>query len=257
MFEDTVNTSAYFGLELMEQGYVTLPILLLRFYHRLGLTDLELVVIIHILHLRNREHDYYPSPDKIASLMSADCETVKALVASLMEKKVLSVVAKAQNGSSKSHIYSVHGLFQQLVESWKLHKGDGKQAASNEVAATTDPVLTNAATHLCRVFEREFGRPLSPLELAQLIEWCEGDQYPPGIIVEALKRAVLRGIINLKYVDAILRHWKRQNLRTVPEVLAYEEKYSTRKKQRQQQPYSEPDSPAAQANKFRELYNLS
>ena len=59
----------------------------------------------------------------------------------------------------------------------------------------------------------------------QILSWYEDKGYSESIILEALKRAVLRGVINLNYIDRILAQWSKKNLRTAQEVNSYEEQF--------------------------------
>ncbi|WP_165847688.1 DnaD domain-containing protein [Ammonifex thiophilus] len=74
---------------------------------------------------------------------------------------------------------------------------------------------------LYRLFEQEFGRPLSPFEAEQISKWLK--EMPPELVREALRRAVLMGRRNLKYVDGILKSWRGMGFRTLFEVLEHEE----------------------------------
>ncbi|MCR6546414.1 DnaD domain-containing protein [Dehalobacterium formicoaceticum] len=77
---------------------------------------------------------------------------------------------------------------------------------------------------------REFGRPLSPLELDQIRSWEES--YGLEILAEALKIAVLKGVYRLNYMNAILGEWEKANLRTLFEVKEYEGRRKQRGKSR-------------------------
>jgi len=65
--------------------------------------------------------------------------------------------------------------------------------------------------------EKEFGRPLSPLEWDQVKYWEE--KYGLRLVKEALKIAVLKGVCRLKFIDAILLEWEKANLHTFQQVL--------------------------------------
>ncbi len=77
-------------------------------------------------------------------------------------------------------------------------------------------------------FEKEFGRPLSPVEFERIKAW--EDEHSELVILEALKRAVLQGKWNFKYIDSILLEWKKNNVRTLQEVIEYEKRFKTRDK---------------------------
>lgn len=67
-------------------------------------------------------------------------------------------------------------------------------------------------------FEQEFGRLLSPMEISQIVQWIDVDKYTEDIITEALRRAVLLGKHNFKYIDTILLGWKKASYKTLQEI---------------------------------------
>lgn len=87
---------------------------------------------------------------------------------------------------------------------------------------------------LVLVFEQEFARLLSPLELDQIASWQ--DKYSHDLIIEGLRVAVLRGIVNCKYIDTTLHNWEKANIRTVQEARAEQER------RREKQPADEQKS---------------
>lgn len=85
------------------------------------------------------------------------------------------------------------------------------------------PIETPPKRHFLAVqLEREFGRPLSPLEHEVFADMLVN--YPEEFVQEALRRAVAAGKLNLRYMRGILSAWKRQGLKTLREVLDFERK---------------------------------
>lgn len=75
---------------------------------------------------------------------------------------------------------------------------------------------TVVVVNLITNFEKEFGRPLSPLEVDQLTKWRS--ELPEDLILEALTQAVIRNKRTLAYTGGILLNWHRAGIRTVDEV---------------------------------------
>lgn len=67
-------------------------------------------------------------------------------------------------------------------------------------------------------FERELGRFLSPFELEDLEKSVNEDQTDPALIREALKEAVFNGKNNWKYIQAILRNWRKEGITNLHQV---------------------------------------
>lgn len=80
----------------------------------------------------------------------------------------------------------------------------------------------NNCGEVVRLFEQEFGRPLSPMESQEIRGWL--DKHPQELITQALKEAVIRGAVRIKYIDTILADWKKNNIRTASEAIQYTQK---------------------------------
>lgn len=58
------------------------------------------------------------------------------------------------------------------------------------------------------MFEREFGRTLSPMEYETIKGWINNG-VKSEFIKEALKEAVLSGVTTIRYIEAIIREWSK------------------------------------------------
>ncbi|HEM5324381.1 TPA: DnaD domain-containing protein [Streptococcus suis] len=67
-------------------------------------------------------------------------------------------------------------------------------------------------------FERELGRFLSPFEIEDLQKTIEDDKTSIDLVRAALKEAVFNNKTNWKYIQAILRNWRREGITTVAQV---------------------------------------
>ena len=73
--------------------------------------------------------------------------------------------------------------------------------------------------NLFSIFEQEFGRPLSPIEFQQLLDWAA--EYREELILQALTEAVIAGKRNMRYIDRILLNWQKEDIRTRHEAIDY------------------------------------
>src|SRR5699024_11272668 len=72
----------------------------------------------------------------------------------------------------------------------------------------------NSKENLFKLFEQEFSRPLSPIEIQTIGMWLNEDHYQVPLIEFALREAVLSQVYSLKYIDRILLTWEKKNIRT-------------------------------------------
>lgn len=87
--------------------------------------------------------------------------------------------------------------------------------------------LKETAANIYTIFEKEFGRPLTPIEFEKINNWLTGHQE--FIIREGLKRAVLAGKLTFRYIDTILLEWKKNNIRTIQEIEQREADFKNKK----------------------------
>lgn len=217
-------------MDMVICGIVGLPELLLRFYPQLGMDELEMMVLIQLIRWSQVKGEAFPGPDKLQENMTLDSEAVKNILAGLMEKKLLTVALRYNEGRNTwENSYSFEPLFDKLAEVWACEKAKQFQAYQNFREKGASDSGGDALSDLYKTFEKEFGRLLSPIEGAKLDEWYRVEGFSRELIVEALKRAVLRGILNFKYIDSILRDWHKNNIRTVREAMLYEERFMERR----------------------------
>ncbi|NLO89609.1 MAG: DnaD domain protein [Clostridia bacterium] len=230
--------STLFAMELINEGGIWLPKILIQNYIKMGLTDREMLLVIHLLILKSENNDLI-RPEDISCCMEIDEQEVELLINSLAQKGIVDVECGVDIHTGKKVMQlSMEGLYDKLLEIWGCNKAveyeKKKNVKDTDLEKDADLNLnksyevTRIASKIYRCFEKEFGRPLSPIESNQILEWLQGEGYSEELILEALKRAVLRGVINFKYIDSILRGWAKNNLRTAKEISAYEESFSQR-----------------------------
>ena len=94
-----------------------------------------------------------------------------------------------------------------------------------------DSVTKNEEGEIFSLFEQEFGRLLSPMELETIGMWLDNDGHSPAIIKAALKEAVIAGKVSLRYIDRILFEWKKKNITSVKQIEKHAEQFRTRSTQ--------------------------
>jgi len=226
------NLFLKFTAEIFMDGTVNVPSLLLKSYKKMGLNETELVLLLHLWSYQQLGPQQYPTPQELSALMTVDNTRIQSLLAGLMEKKIISI-ERLYDPAQKKWIdrFSFSGLFDKLMEHWALLKAQEMENASSQEGRLPAEV----AQELFRAFEEEFGRLLSPFESHQILEWCYEDKHLPELVLEALRKASLRGIKNMKYIDSILKDWQKNNVRTVKEVEEYEKQFQTRQQLRKKE----------------------
>lgn len=224
------NITAAFGADLLLQGSTSVPNLLLRFYRQMDINDEEMMLLIQLLRLRGEEKDLFPSAATLAECMAADASRVEQNLAKLLEKEILAITQYYDESQDLIlNGYDFEPLFERLSEIWacKRVKEIERTRTLLEKQPPAAGLQGNDFGSMVRTFEQEFGRPLSPIEADQIRQWTE--EMDLKLILEALRRAVLIGKRNFKYIDSILLEWKKNNLRTLEEINSYDQQYKKRR----------------------------
>ena len=117
--------------------------------------------------------------------------------------------------------------FKGLV-SIKTSKEDGKITEVIDITNTYRAMVSDininikkqATTNIYTIFEKEFGRPLSPVEYEIIKAWITSG-ISEELIKGALKEAVFNNVRNLRYIDKILSEWEKKGFKSVDEVDSY------------------------------------
>ncbi|AVX20828.1 MULTISPECIES: DnaD domain protein [Carboxydocella] len=220
-----INITASFAAELTGNGNISIPALLLKGLGPLDITPEQFLVITLLLYFRQQQN-FFPTSQELSELSGLSETTVQQTLATLIEKKLLSIKPKfivARQALEEE--YSLEPLYQALVSIWAIER-------KQELAAIKQKLLEDQKQDLValgRLFEQEFGRPLSAMEMDQIANWVITEGYEQDLVVEALKRGILRGVRNLKYIDKILLDWRNRGLDSLAKVKAFEEQIARQK----------------------------
>lgn len=252
------NITAAFGSDVVLGGMTGVPNLLLKYYSKLGITDGEMMLIIQLMSIQTSGGHRFPTHEDLAAVMSGDVADIKSKLASLIEKGIISIIHfYSEVDDEIIQVYSYEPLFEKISEIWACEKVKAFQQMkrllkkqSQQAGGVKERQKTFGSA--CRAFEKEFGRLLSPMEIEQITHWLDDNEGSPELIYEALKRAVMLGKHNFKYIDSILLEWQKNNLKSVADVVAFEENFRERQNGRTNRRRNE--VAVNKKDKFRLLY---
>ena len=227
------NITAAFGADLLVTGATSIPNLLLRYYAKMGISDSEMILLIQLFRLRIEENNLLPKATELSACVNASLEQVQQMLKNLLAKGIIAVVEYYDYG----HNAVVEGidfepLYEKISELWACDKvKDIEQTESilqqNNTNQGQHQEFSGPVLNLCSLFEREFARPLSPMEVDRIKQWSQ--EADAVLITEALRRAVLLGKSNFRYIDAILLEWRKNNLRTLNDIDRYDSEFHQRR----------------------------
>ncbi|QXE00247.1 DnaD domain-containing protein [Terribacillus sp. DMT04] len=182
---------------------ISFPGILMERYTTLGLNETEMMVILHICFFQ-QQGTMFPTTDELAARVTLSERDVALILRKLVQRNMIQI-DDVQDSAVRSQAYSLNGLWN-LVFQETVYPEPEKNTDKEEEAA------------IFILFEQEFGRPLSPFEIETVTLWLDEDMQPPSLIKAALREAVLMSKLNFRYIDRILREWKRKGVRSVEQA---------------------------------------
>lgn len=223
------NIPAAFGADLWLCGATNVPNFLLKYYKIMSISDSEVITLIQLIRICSEEDDLHPTPEKLSECMSATVDEVEKNIKSLLNKGVLAETLYYKESRDEVLTgYDFEPLFEKLSDYWACARAKDNEKASTKLDGRARRINRNDALAACyMVFEKEFGRPLSPIEMEKITQWVE---YPgPELAQEALRRAVLIGKRNFRYIDSILLDWKKNNLNNIASIEEFDSNHQVRR----------------------------
>ncbi|WP_408006497.1 DnaD domain-containing protein [Pseudalkalibacillus sp. A8] len=223
-----MNRESFFNW--IEMGSVSIPSVLLRNYNRIGLDEEEVMALIH-MHSFLERGNYFPTPEQLAARMTVSPHKCMQILRTCIQKGMLKIEEQedpVQNIYSET--YTLRPLWEKLIRVLEEDEIDEESVKNKE-----------DEQQIYTIMEKEFGRPLSPIECETLTMWLDQDNHDPAIIIAALKESVLSGKLNFRYIDRILFEWKKNGIQSVDEAKQYGEKFRQQRYRRTENTYSPPE----------------
>lgn len=221
-------------------GAASVPYALLRTYRALKLSDTEVMLLIQLLAFRQLEQNEFPTMEQLQERLGSSPAVVGQAMQKLVKQGLVGIDEVLDPVSGvQSDRYNLSGLFQKigaLLAAGEIPmRAGGMEAAQADLPDARGGIRTpvtktsvfGGATNLFAVFEQEFGRPLSPMEVETINGWLDKDEYDEDLVLFALKESVFAGKLHFRYIDRILLEWKRSRVTTVEEARAHTQKFRT------------------------------
>ncbi|WP_072328768.1 MULTISPECIES: DnaD domain-containing protein [unclassified Paenibacillus] len=207
----------------LSDGQAEIPYWLLRYYPRLRLSEPEVMLIIHVMAFKQKERKEFPTLEELQERMTLPLDKVIAIVQRLLADGLL-LIDETRDSSTGVHseAYNWTPLLERLAavraEEWLEERASKRLAAASR----------GERKDIFSIFEREFGRPLTPMELESIAGWLDKDGYPEALILAGLKEAVFAGKVHFRYIERILLEWQRHRITTVEQAKEHSQKFRSR-----------------------------
>ncbi len=193
-------------LDAFKSGNLVLPSDLLLHYNQLFSSSDDFLVW-QFFYLQNTTALGELSPSQIAEKIGKNVTEVNQAISRLTEKGLLQYRTIELNGEIEV-IFDATLALERLDQLFEKQAPNQVQSAPNDLKSLVD------------TFQQELGRLLSPFEIEDLEKSLKEDGTSADLIKEALREAVLNGKPNWKYIQAILRNWRHEGIRSVAQVEA-------------------------------------
>ncbi|MBQ4634297.1 MAG: DnaD domain protein [Bacilli bacterium] len=195
-------------VNLMQNNTLVFPRSLLANYKKMNLSETEVLFVIYLIN----ERSLVFNPEKIGQDLSLDFEQVLELISNLTTKDLLEIKMIKENN-----------IHQEYLDLEKLYKKLAFYIINEETANQ------EKKSNLYDIFEREFGRTLSPNEFMIIGKFDE--DYGEELVLCALNEAIYNGVRNLRYIDHILVEWHQKGIKNKIDVENNKREFKKEKKE--------------------------
>ena len=194
-------------LDAFKSGNLVLPSALLLHFKELFPSSDDFLVW-QFFYLQNTTGLDEMSPSQIAERIGKEISDVNQSISNLTERGLLQYRTIELNGE-------IELLFDASLALERLDDLLGAPTSSSDQLTPQ-----NQLKDLVETFQQELGRLLTPFEIEDLTKTLKEDGTSADLIKEALREAVLNGKANWKYIQAILRNWRHEGIKSVPQIEA-------------------------------------
>ncbi len=113
---------------------------------------------------------------------------------------------------SLDSVKDLDSRFNEVVNLDKVYDAASESIESDAKEETKEDVF--------KVFEKELGRTISPMELEMINGWL-ATGTSEEIVLGALREAIYNGVSNFRYIDKIIYEWGKKGFKTMDDVNTY------------------------------------
>lgn len=208
-------------IDVIKNGTITFPKLLFQHYKTLGMNDAQILLVLHLLVFQD-EGKMFPTIQELENRMSLSQSQIMKELQALVASGYLQLQQDVDHWGRMTEYYDLTPLYKRLTEFVTI-----TERKKREVSEVDENIFL--------IFEQEFGRPLSPIEIDYINQWIDQDGYPLPLIAQSLNEAKVVGKLSFRYIDRILLEWSNQGIKTVEEAQQYSMRFRTKQFEKMEQ----------------------
>ncbi|MCK1213044.1 DnaD domain-containing protein [Streptococcus uberis] len=192
--------------ENYKSGNLVYPSALL-FHFKDIFTNTDDFLVWQFFYLQNTTRIDDLAPSQIATALGKSVADVNRSISSLTSQELLDIKT-----------IKVGDEIETIIDASPVLEKLDQLVTKSKEQPVHDEDQGNQFKQIVSEFERELGRFLSPFELEDLEKTVKEDKTDIDLIREALKEAVFNGKTNWKYIQAILRNWRKEGITNIYQV---------------------------------------
>lgn len=192
--------------ENYKSGNLVYPSALL-FHFKDIFTNTDDFLVWQFFYLQNTTRIDDLAPSQIATALGKSVADVNRSISSLTSQELLDIKT-----------IKVGDEIETIIDASPVLEKLDQLVTKSKEQPVHDEDQGNQFKQIASEFERELGRFLSPFELEDLEKTVKEDKTDIDLIREALKEAVFNGKTNWKYIQAILRNWRKEGITNLYQV---------------------------------------
>lgn len=192
--------------QIIKNKDVVIPSLLFYNYRKLNMSAEELVLVSYLIN-----SDTFFNPKKISEELSIPLGELMEELDHLKELDLVKIELQKIN-NVRVEVINMEGFYNKLI-GLLMNEPEEKKS-----------------TAIFDIFEKEFGRTLSPIEYEIINAWQDSNIEEETILL-ALKEAVYNGVSNLRYIDKILNEWAKKGIKTSDDLEKSRKQFKTTQKE--------------------------
>ena len=177
---------------MIQKNIVDFSELVLNNYHKIGLDETDAIIIIKLSYLLKRQITFI-HPKKLSNMLSISPSTTSKRLNNLMDKGYVKMELITNGNGKETESFNLDFVIEKIMK-----------ADYEEKLMDTSEENKNIESRLVNLFETEFRKPLSVLDIQTITKWLNEDNYVYEDIKNALYEASKVRKLTIRYVDGIL-----------------------------------------------------
>ena len=188
-------------VEMLKKGNFIVPLYLFQIRDKFKLDIEEFIFLIYLTNLGDK---VLFDVNKFSKDLNISVQDALVYIDDLTEKKYITVDA-IKNDRNIVEEYVILDLFYDKLTNIMIDN------------INNEKVEEEKNSNVFEAIEKEFARPITPVEYQIIEAWLESGTSEE-LILEALKEAVYSGVTSLRYIDKILFEWEKKGIKTREDV---------------------------------------